>query len=306
MTNGWFRAARRRLACAAVLLITVAGGAAGAGSSIPAWSSFTMQATRFGSTATAVVERQLIAAAAATPVFIDSPRGRPLEATRAEVQQLSITVTLEITGGRRVQLENHLWSDPHTNTPLYLVRTRFGLKDYHQQFRFTREGVFRRQREPSSAREASKSPESWTKRGEHFYPFPGESAGCLPIIESSQLIPLAEELWADPVAGPGPLCVFHKRQVHRVSVQPQPPQPIRFDYLERGADGEQRRTGTVSAPGVRLASRPIGSYRGGVEDFVRDGTFFYLSPEGRWPLMAIGEMPLFGRVEMSLKEVTLR
>lgn len=305
MIRRWFRA-YLSLVYAAAWLITVAGGAAGAESSIPAWSAFTMQATRFGSTATAVVERQRVAAAAATPAFIDSPRGRPLEATHAEVQRLSITVTLEITAGRRVQLENHLWSDPHTNTPLYLVRTRFGLKDYHQQFRFTREGVFRRQREPSSAREAGKPPESWTKRGEHFYPYSRESAGCPPIIESSQLIHLAEELWADPSAPPGPLCVFHKRQVHRVSVQPQPPQPIRFDYLERGTDGEQRRAGTVSVPGMRLASQPIGSYRGNVEDFVRDGTFFYLSPEGRWPLVAVGEMPLFGRVEMRLKEITFR
>lgn len=303
MIRRWSRACRA-LPYAAALLILLAGPATGAPPAAPAWSSFTMQASRLGSTATAVVERRMIAASAARSVFIDSPRGRPLETAQAEVQKLSITVVIEITGGRRIRLENHLWSDPHTGSPLYLVRTRDGLKDYHQQFRFTREGVFRRQREPASAREAAGPPESWSKRGEHFYPFPGDGARCPPIIESSQLIPLAAAFGEDGLGNVGPLCVFHKRQVHRVRLQPQPPQPIRFDFLERGPDGEKRRVGTVSVPGMRLTSQPIGSYRGNVEDFVREGTFFFLSPEGSWPLAAVGEMPFFGQVEMSLTEIT--
>ena len=52
---------------------------------------------------------------------------------------------------KRILLENRLWFDPRTNTPLYLERTRIGLKDYRQWFRFTAEGVFRLQQEPASA-----------------------------------------------------------------------------------------------------------------------------------------------------------
>lgn len=297
---------RRALPLAAGLLLLVAGQAAGAPAAAPAWSSFTMQASRLGSTATAVVERRMVAAAAARSGFIDSPRGRPLEATQAEVQKLSTTVILEIAGGRRIRLENHLWSDPHTGSPLYLVRTRGGLKDYHQQFRFTREGVFRRQWEPASAREAAGPPESWTKRGEHFYPFPGEGGGCPPIIESSQLILLTEAFSDDPPGDFGPLCVFHKRQVHRVSVQPLPPQEVRFDYLEKRAEGETRRDGNVSAEGFRVFSRPIGAYRGSVEDFIRSGARVFIAPSERLPLMISGEMPLVGPVEMRLLAVDLR
>lgn len=310
MRASFVRGVCRCLLCAAALLFTVAGGTAGAAPAVevPAsdWSSFTLQASRFGSTATAVVERQMLPTAAAIPAFIESPRGLPLEATRAELQKLSVSVTLEILGGRRVRIENHLWFDPYANTPLYLLRTRFGLDDYHQQFRFTREGVFRYQREPATAGETAKPPDAWTRIKQHFYPYPLGPSGCPPILETSQMIPLAEVILMDLAAAARPLCVFHKRQVHRVSVYPLPARMVSFDYLERRADGEIQRVGTVSARGARIVSRPIESYRGDVEELFRDGSQLWFNPEGRLPLAVSGELPVIGRVEMRLKEMRLK
>jgi hypothetical protein len=108
---------------------------------------------------------------------------------------------------------------------------------------------------------------------------------------------------SDPPAG---LCVFHKRQVHRVHVHPQPEQEVRFDYLEKRGGREARRMGAVSARLVSITSRPIGSYRGQVEDFFGDGTQLLLSSEDRLPLAVSGELPLIGRVEMRLNEVHFR
>ena len=309
MSTSPFRRYGRATICRAALMMIIAalsGGAASGGEAcgVP-WSSLTLQAARLGSTATVKVEIEVLSAATESPKFLDSPKGEPLQVSGSEVQRLSVATTLDILGGQRIRLENHLWVDPFTNAPLYLVRTRFGLKDYHQQFRFTREGVFRRQREPATVGEMAKPPDAWTRIGQNFYPYPDGRAGCLAIVETSQLIPLAEALGAEAAGDLSPLCVFHKRQAHRVSVQTQLPQLVHFNYLEKRSDGETRRTGTVSAPGVLFASRPIGSYRGSVEDFLRDGTRIYFSPAGSLPLLAIGELPIIGRVEMTLKEVFL-
>jgi hypothetical protein len=222
------------------------------------------------------------------------------------VQKLSVVTTLDILGGREVRFENQLWLDPLAPAPLYLIRTRFGLKDYHQRFRFTREGVFRHQREPASAKEIGKPPESWSRLGQHFYLYPADRQGCRSILESSMLIDLIAALTENPHDATGPFCVFHKRQIHRVSVHPQAQQMVRFDYLEEKAGRVTRRTGSVSAPVVSIASRPIGSYRGEVEEFLRDGSRLYLSPEDHAPLMVSGELPLIGRVEMQLKEIHLK
>jgi len=296
-----FRSALRVIAAA----LAVGAGSAARGSDVP-WSFLALQATRLGSTATVAVALDVLPAATETPKFIDSNRGRPLQASGAEVQRLSVATTLDILGGRQVRFENHLWLDPPTGTPLYLLRTRFGLKDYYQRFRFTREGVFRHQREPASGREAEKPPESWTRLGQHFYPYPADRQGCSPILETSMLIPLVGALSPAPWDALESLCVFHKRQLHRVSVLREPAQTLRFDYLEKRAGRETRRSGSVSAAVVSIASVPIGTYRGEVEEFFRDGSRLYVSPEDRAPLVVSGELPVIGRVELQLKEIRMK
>jgi len=297
-------ALRSALALIAAAL-TAAAGAAAQGAEVP-WSFFALEAARLGSTATVEVALEALPAAAETPKFIDSARGRPLQAWGAEVQKLSVTTTVDILGGRRVRFENHLWLDPLTGTPLYLIRTRFGLKDYCQRFRFTREGVFRQQREPATGKEAEKPPDSWTRIGQNFYPYPPDRQGCPPVIETSMLISRVGAMSPATWDANESLCVFHKRQVHQVSVRREPVQTLSFDYLEKKDGREARRTGSVAAPALSIASVPIGSYRGEVEEFFRDGSRLYLSPEDHAPLMVSGELPVIGRVEMRLREIHLK
>jgi hypothetical protein len=306
MKAALFRRRGRRSALAAIAaVLTIAAASAAQGAEVP-WSFFALEAARFGSTATVEVALQALPAAAEAPKFIDSARGRPLHAWGAEVQKLSVTTTVDILGGRRVRFENHLWLDPLTGTPLYLIRTRFGLKDYHQRFRFTREGVFRQQREPASGKEAEKPPDAWTRIGQNFYPYPPERQGCSPVIETSMLIAhiggMSPATW-DAIES---LCVFHKRQVHQVSVRREPVQRISFDYLERKDGREARRTGSAEAAAASIASVPIGSYRGEVEEFFRDGSRLCVSPADHAPLMVSGELPVIGRVELRLREIHLK
>jgi hypothetical protein len=213
---------------------------------------------------------------------------------------------VDILGGRRVRFENHLWLDPLTETPLYLIRKRHGLKDHYQRFRFTREGVFRQQREPATGKEAEKPPDSWTRIGQNFYPYPPDRQGCSPVIETSMLIPrvgaMSPETW-DSIES---LCVFHKRQVHQVSARREPAQTLSYDYLEKKDGRDARRAGSVAAPAVSIASVPIGSYRGEVEEFFRDGSRLYVRPEDHAPLMVSGELPVIGRVELRLREIHLK
>ena len=310
MRTFFFRRRGRRDALRSVLaliaaVLTAAAGSTAQGAEVP-WSFLALEGARLGSTATVEVALEALPAAAEAPKFIGSPRGRPLQAWGEKVQKLSVTTTVDILGGRQVRFENHLWLDPLTGTPLYLIRTRFGLKDYHQRFRFTHEGVFRQQREPASGKEAGKPPESWTRVGQNFYPYPAERQACSPVIETSMLIPWVAAMSPGTWDAIEPLCVFHKRQVHQVSVRREPVQQLSFDYLERRAGREARRTGSVSAPALSIASMPIGAYRGEVEEFFKDGSRLYVSPEDHAPLMVSGELPVIGRVELQLKEIRLK
>jgi hypothetical protein len=268
-----------------------------------AWSYASFQAERLGGKVTADLRIATLPAAAEQAAFLPSPRGEPFRVSGPDVLKLSIHIRIDIIGRGPVTVGNHIWFDPLDGTPLFLVRTRLGLDDYYQQFRFTQEGVFRRQREPASAAEAARPPESWTKRGEHFYAYPPDETNCHPVLETSMLIYLLSAATATETRETGPLCVFHKRQLHRVSLQAAPVQAVPFDFLEKKGGGEIRRTGTEPARRIQLKSRPIGSYRGQVEDFFRDGTLLVLSLDGSLPLMASCELPLIGGVEMKLKEI---
>ena len=270
-----------------------------------AWSHASFQAERMGNRVTADISMAELPAATEQADFLQSPKGTAFKPSGREVVKISVRIRVDIIGRRPLWLENHAWLDPRDGTPIYLIRTRAGLEDYYQQFRFTREGVFRRQREPGSAAEAAGPPESWSKLGEHFYAYP-KGERCHPVLETSALLYLLSTAPAKMIQDLSPLCVFNKRQLHRVSLQTAPVAAVGFDYLEKKGETEARRSGTTQARRIRIQSRPIGSYRGEVEDFFREDTQVGLSLEGGLPLTGSCELPLIGRVEMKLREIRLK
>jgi hypothetical protein len=270
--------------------------------SVP-WSFLSLQGERLGNRVAAEVRIEALRGDVEQARFLPSPRGEPVCLSAPDMLKLSLRIQIDIIGRPRILLENQVWLDPSTGLPLYLVRTRSGLNDYHQRFRFTSQGVFRRQREPASAAEAAQPPESWSKVGEHFYAYPADEAGGHPVSET--LIYLLSA-GAIPQEGETELLrVFHKRQLHRVSFRRMREEPMPFDFCEKTRDAEIRHAGTMPVRVIQIESRPIGSYKGDVEDFdfVNDGMRVYLSLDGRMPLRISCEVPLMGRVGLSLKEI---
>jgi hypothetical protein len=296
---------------AAAMIVSVPADAAETASDgpevrLPEWSFLALQAERLGNRVDAEIWITVLPAAGEQTSFLRSPRGTPLDPSRPEVLKLSMRIRMDLVGRSPVRMENHLWFDPKDGTPYYLIRTRSGLDDYDQAFRFTREGVFRRQREPASGAEALRPVESWTKVGEHFYAYPPDAGTCHPILETSALIYLLGAAGGNDSRSSRSLCVFHKRQLHRVILQAGAAEAVDFDFLEKREGSEVRRSGRQAASRIRIESRPVGSYRGEVEDLFRDGTRVYLSPAGSLPLAASCELPLVGRVEMRLREAHLK
>ena len=270
------------------------------------WTFFALQAERLGNRITTEVRIAALPAAAERDRFLPGPQGVPFSPSGPELVKLSVTTVIEILGRQPVRIESHVWFDHGDGTPLFRTRTRSGVDDYHQLFWFTREGVFRRQREPASPVEAARPSESWTKLGEHFYPYGPAAQGCPPVLEPSILIYRLSMAPITERQGARSACVFHKRQLHRVNFHPGTAQTVRVDFLEKTPAGENRRSGAMPARSIRIESQPLGTYRGDVEDFFEDGMLLHVSPDGRLPLMASCELPLIGRMELRLKEIHLK
>ncbi len=214
--------------------------------------------------------------------------------------RLSLVMRMDLPGRTTIRIENHLWMEPKHAAPCFLLRTRRGLKDYEQAFRFSARSVVRRQREPATAPEVRLPPARWTRTGEHRYPFPED---CDPVLETSGLFYRLLAGGGAAIAGEEGLCVFHKRQVHRVRLAEEELEDIPFDYLETQGGVRERRSGKTDAIGLRVSSRPVGTYRGETEEFLKDGTRIVLRRDDRVPLSAGFEVPLVGWVELQLVEL---
>jgi hypothetical protein len=284
----------------------VSADACGGGEPQPrSWSQASFQGERLGNRLTADISMVDLPAAVAQVEFLESPRGTAFRPSGNEVVKLSVRIRIDLLGRGPLETENHVWIDSEKGTPFYLVRTRSGFKDYYQQFRFTKEGVFRRQREPATVTQAAGPPATWTKIGEHFYGFPPGEGRCPLIWESSTLIYMISAFGAASAAERGSSCVFHKRQFHRVRFQTESSEAVSFDFLEKKDSLETRRSGTAEACVFRIQSQPIGSYRGQVEDLFGNTALIYVGTDNRLPLMLSGELPLIGRVNLKLAEIRL-
>lgn len=258
-------------------------------------------AERLGGRIVAEAQIERLAALPAPGAFPDAPP-HPLcrAAASGGLLRLSLVMRLELPGRSTIRIENHLWMEPELGTPCFLLRSRRGLKDYEQAFRFSPQGAVRRQREPATAREAALPPSRWTRIGEHRYPYPED---CASVLETSGLFYRMLADGGAEMAGGEALCVFHKRQVHRVQLEEEDLKEIAFDYLELAGGARERRSGKTAARGLRVSSRPIGTYRGEVEEFLKDGTRLVLRRDGRVPLSAGFEVPLLGWVDLQLVEL---
>jgi hypothetical protein len=97
-------------------------------------------------------------------------------------------------------------------------------------------------------------------------------------------------------------CLFHKRQLHRLTFQKEKREQT-YNYLERRDYDSQRRTGTTSAIVIHMQSIPIGFYDGKLEPWFKDA-FVTVSADGKLPLVVACDLPIVGHVELNFGPIT--
>lgn len=297
----------RKLAAVAVLLVLAVGlnaaeaaeGATASPSVVP-WTALHFQAEKLAGRITADVRLEPEPAAFLPAGRWPTVKGDPIRPEGSTVLKLSIRLTIEPPGMNPLRMENRLWFDPASLAPLRLIRTRAGYDDYLQWFVFGREHVFRRQHEPENLRQAKEPPENWTRVSEKGFAFRAE--GCPAPAETSMLVYLLSDAVARGVLDLAPGCVFHKRQLHRLSFRTERQPGFPFDYLERSGGEPRRRAGAQDAVTIRIESTPVGIFDGSVEPWFKEG-FLTFSADGRLPLVVSCDLPVVGQVELRLDEV---
>ncbi len=246
----------------------------------------------------------------AEAAMIESRQGDPVRVPASGCYKFTVTTIIDSILQSPVESVDHLWFDPRDATALGRDSLRQGEDDFKKVYRFTRQGVFRFQREPKDKKEASKQPSQWTKVIDRFYPYDTDKLGCPNVTDRLLMTYIASASEMLDNDQPLSLCVFGKRQLFQVKLRSAGLQNLKVDYIEKNEQGENHRQGQIKAFQINLEAKPLESNLEQVEHFsfmgFLDKISFFIDPERNLPVELKGEIPPIGVVSIRLKESHLR
>ena len=248
--------------------------------------------------------------AAAETALLDISPEVPLKASGKDTLRLTLDMTMDPTFRRPVRIHNRVWFNPGDAGALGRYRLRRGEDDFEKTYRFARKGVFRRNREPRGQSEARRDPDKWSRQVASFYPFDRERLGCPAVLDRLLLIYIAADFERIEAAQPFSVCVFGKRQLHRVTLRPDGREAIAVDFIETRATSQARRMGQVEALKIKLTTEPLASDLDEPENFsflgLHKNIVIYVDPRSGLPLQVSGRITNIAAGDLKLLKAVHR
>ena len=274
------------------------------------WSYLLYEVRSTSADVTTEVRLEFPTQAEAKAAMIETREGDPVPVPDAGCYKITVNTLLDSALHAPVKSVDHLWFDPQDATALGRDMLRQGDDDFKKVFRFTKQGVFRHQKEPKDKKEASFEPDKWTKVIDRFYPYDATKLGCPNIVDRLLLIYIVSASGALDNSQPLSLCVFGKRQLFNVKLRPAGSHSIKVNYIEKWDQGENREQAEVKAIKIDLEAKPLESNLENVENFSFMGFLnnisFFIDPRRNLPVEIRGDIPPVGSVTLKLKEARLR
>jgi hypothetical protein len=243
-------------------------------------------------------------------VLLVSPKGTPIKPQAHQISEMAINTTIAPRFRSPVKIDNRIWFNPTDASALGRVRLRRGEDDFKKMYRFTEQGVFRHRIEPKDKEEARLEPDKWTDIKDTFYPYDINQLNCPGVSERSVLIYILLTAAISKSNQPLTICIFGKRQLHRVQLRKEGTLPIKINYIEKNRQAEMRKEGTVKAIRFAINAEPIEPHLEDGENFSflgfhKDITI-YVEPSSGLPIQASGIIPTIGRADLKLNKVQLK
>jgi len=275
-----------------------------------AWTRLSFHAKNFLVEVSTDVQLASMPATDLDDVLLKSPKGKPILPEKPKAAQMTINTIIDPVFRSEVSIHNQIWFNPADAATLGRIRLRRGDDDFKKTYRFTKQGVFRHRVEPKNKKEASFEPEKWSDINDSFYPYDLDRLGCSGVTESSLLIYIVSAAAASMQEDALSLCVFGKRQLHRVTLRNAGVFPINASFIEKRQQAETHKEGLVKALKIRLTSEPMESDLNEAENFSFLGFHkdisIYVDPSNGLPVQASGSIPTAGKATLKLKKVWLK
>jgi hypothetical protein len=274
------------------------------------WEELDFQAENWAVDLTAHMRLASLPAAAAESALLPAAQGTPLRAAGPEVLHLAVEMSMDIAFKPPVNITNQLWFNAQDALPLGRQRVRRGQDEFEKTYRFTEQGVYRRNREPRDAGDAARAPEDWRHQVAHFYAHDLEGLACPGLTDRLLLIYIASAAPTLFDQHALTLCVFGKRQLHRVTLEPQGRTSIPVDYTEENGARAMPRRGAVEALKLKLTAEPLASGLDKPENFsflgLHRNIVIYVEPRHRLPVQVSGDIANVTSGDLKLQRARLK
>ena len=271
------------------------------------WSQLSFHAKNFWVEVSTEIQIRFLQTSELDALLLASPRGIPIKLKNSQASELTTNTVINPRFRTPVKIHNRTWFDPTDASALGCVRLRRGEDDFKKMYRFTEQGVFRRRIEPKDKREASLEPDKWKDIKDTFYPYNAKQLNCPLVSERSLLIYLLAAAPISKINDPVSLCVWGKRQLHRVTVQREGTYPVSVASIIKRQQDELGKEERVSAVKIALKAEPIESDLKAVENFsflgLQQDISIYIDPTTQLPIQVSGIIPTLGKAELKLNEI---
>jgi hypothetical protein len=274
------------------------------------WSQLSFHAKNFWVEVSTDIQLRSLAVSELDAVLLASPQGMTLKPKTSAASELTINTIIDPRFRSPVKIDNRIWFDPTDGSALGRIRLRRGEDDFKKIYRFTDQGVFRQRIEPKGKGEAILEPDKWTDIKDTFYPYDARKLKCSVVSERSLLIYLLSAVPISKFKDSVSLCVWGKRQLHRVQLRNDGTLPLKINYFIKKRQVETRIDGTVKALKFTITAQPMGSPLEDAENFSFLGFHkdiaIYVDPSTALPIQASGLIPTIGRADLTLSIVQLK
>ena len=274
------------------------------------WTQLSFHAKNFWVEVSTDVQLASVPASEIETMMISTPSGIPVQPEAPEAYQMTIHTTIDPRFRSPVRIYNRIWFNPSDAKALGRIRLRREEDDFKKIYRFTKQGVFRHRIEPKNKKEARLAPREWTDRNETFYPYDQARLGCSGVSERSLPIYILSAALTSTLEDSMSLCVFGKRQLHRVTLRKAGRHPISVSFIKKNQQSETRKQGMIKSIKFTLNSEPMESDLKEPENFSFLGFHkdisIYVDPVSGFPIQASGIIPTAGKATLKLKKVWLK
>ena len=274
------------------------------------WSHLSFRAKNFWVEVSTDIQMKSLRVYDLDSLLLASPKGIPIKSQTSQANEMTINTIIDPRFRAPVRIHNRIWFNPADASVLGRIRLRRGEDDFKKKYRFTEQGVFRHRVEPLNKKEASLEPENWTDSKDSFYPYDLARLGCRGVTERSLLIYILSAAAISNSNESLSLCVFGKRQLHRVRLQKLGISFLDVNYMEENEHRKVKKQDRIKTLKFTINAEPLESGLSEVENFsflgFHKGITIYIEPTTGLPVQASGIIPSAGNAVLKLHEVEVR